>query len=259
MTRLHTKALACAACALVLTPAARGDIIQIDPNQVTTNTLIDFNGFSGTENPGLNIDTILSLPGVRFGERFAGQTLGSTPGPVGDLHDTLTGTPTNPLNLLAGAAGRNLVIFSSISVDPVLDGVGPAGYPNFSGIGEGAISFLFNDDVREFRVSLESANGGTGRLQFFARDGSLLGVQDLGPMGTGGGVSDHEFGFRSTGTFIAGVSFTNLDPGGLGFDNLGFVRVVPEPATVALCGVAAFAVVVRRWRAARRVAEDGDE
>src|SRR5437773_7603836 len=175
MIRSHSRRYAPAAflsflgliVGLAAPPRAAADIIQVDPATVVTTTLIDFNGISGTENPGLNVNTILVQPGVRFGERFAGQTLGSVPESGGGPHDTLSGIPTGPLNLLAGATNQNLDVFSSIIVDPILDGIGPNGYPNFSGIGEGAISFLFDADVQEFRVSLEGANGGTASLQFF--------------------------------------------------------------------------------------------
>lgn len=241
--------------AILLCPSlCAAAVIQVDSPSVTWDTFVDFSGIPGSGNPGLNIDSILTLDGVSFAERFQGQTLGVAVNGVGDEQDTLSGTPASPLTLVPGAPNQNLNVFESSIVDPRLNGNGPLGFPDFSGIGEGAISLLFDHDVAEFIVDAEGFNGGVIKYQFYARNGALLDMLDLGPFGsTSGSPVNQTFAFRSTGALIAGVSVTNLDNGGVGMDNLRFQsEAVPEPSTFAMIGL--FGMAAYGWRRRRKAA-----
>jgi hypothetical protein len=223
-------------CTLLLTlvtttaPVMAGVITAVDPGTVVTDKLINFSGISGISpvDTTLNIDTILDMDGASFAEHFQGQTLGT--GTISN-HDSLSGVPDNPLTLVPGASNQNLVLVGDIT-DAVLAGNGPDAHPNNTGIGEGAVSFLFDSDVSDFVIDGVGFYGGEITFLFFGRDGS-----DLGMIGSTPGGVNATFAFRSSGTSIAGVSVFNLDEGGIGLDNLAFsfdTTPIPEPSSCCL-------------------------
>ena len=237
--------LACTlALALLLGGAegARADPINgVAPGSLSTTDVINFNAVALG-----NHDEIIVLAGASFGERFAGQALGVN----GDF-DVLTGTPTGPLTLLAGAPGRNLDISAfGAPGNRVISGLGPVGFPSFNAIGEGALAVLFDADQSELGIDILATEGGTATFNFFRRDGSLIDrlLFDFS------GLLDGPRAFRREGGVadIAGFSVHNNDPFGLAYDNLRFSQgVVPEPASLILFGAGALGVIAcgyrRRW------------
>ena len=98
----------CAVLACTLSAAAasmsHAAITQVDYSAVVANTTENFSGFaSGGSGPR---DTIVQGNGLSFGERFAGQQLGTQtiefPGFYTGPYDVLSGSPTSALTLEAG-------------------------------------------------------------------------------------------------------------------------------------------------------------
>jgi hypothetical protein len=77
------------------------------------------------------------------------------------------------LSLQPGDPGQNIVGLLS-PAGAVLSGVGPAGYPVFDAIGEGAMSILFSTDQSEFGFRLTGGHGGNAYVSFFRDDGSVV-------------------------------------------------------------------------------------
>lgn len=202
---------------------------------LTSTGLIDFEDLVAAPFPGTAIEGVLDLDGASFAERFDGQTTG-----VAGNFDTLTGSPTNPLTLVAGATGQNLVAANAGGIG--IAGLGPLGFPDLDANGEGALSILFDDDTSEFGLEIRGVDAGTGdlNLDFYRRDGTLIESVSFAL------VADGFFGFvRELGIIdIAGVAITNDDVGGVGVDNIVF-QPVPEPST-ALSVVLGLAILARR-------------
>jgi hypothetical protein len=90
---------------------------------------------------------------------------------------------------------------------------------------------LFGEDqqVFGFEVFAEGGEGTELGVQFFSRTGAALGAFTLPPSA---GITF--LGFRVVdGDWIAGVSLTNTDPGGVGYDSVTF-STIPEPSTASL-------------------------
>ncbi len=236
---MRVQVLAIAVAAGVATQAgATGFISEVDPGTLTTNTLEDFESLIGGGAPGTNYDSVISLSGISFGERFDGQGITDTGG-----FDSVPGLPTGPLTLVAGAAGQNLHVITAGGSN-VLDGLGAAGFPNLGAIGEGAIAILFDSDQFEFGLTLAGVGPGASVVEFdfYARDGSLIESTSLFPISSGA------IAFRRAGDVedIAGVVMTNLDPSGLAIDNVRFNVVIPTPGSLTLLAIAVLAARRRR-------------
>jgi hypothetical protein len=228
MDTQHRQLAAGLALAFAVSFAQAAPINQVAYASLTGTQLITFDDVAGGAAPGTNYDGILVSGGASFGERFLGQT--NTP--AGDF-DVLSGSPSGPLSLVAGEAGRNLNVLVNLD-SHVLAGLGPLGWPNFDAIGEGAFAVLFTTDQSEFGFQLVGGDGGTATVDFFRRDGSLIEQIVLR------NLTDSFYGFSREGGLadIAGISIFNDDLGGIGFDNLKHDvptgQAVPEPSTVAL-------------------------
>ena len=236
---MRVQALAIAVAAGIATQTGAGTFMSlVDPVTLSTNTVEDFESLVGGGAPGTNYDSIISLSGISFGERFDGQGITDTGG-----FDVVTGLPTGTLSLVAGAAGQNLHVITAGGSN-VLDGLGPAGFPNSSAIGEGAIAILFDADQFEFGLSLAGVGPGSSQvdLAFYNRDGLLIETMSLSPTSSGA------IAFRRDGNIeeIAGVLITNLDPSGLAIDNVRFNVVIPTPGSLTLLAVAFLAARRRR-------------
>lgn len=207
-------------------------------SSLTVGGLEDFETLAAGPLPGTNYDAIVDLDGTAYAERFAGQTLGTS----GDF-DTLSGTPTGSLSLVAGAANQNLVAADLGGVG--ITGLGPLGYPLDGANGEGAFSILLDVDSAEFGIEIRGGNGGSATLRFFRRDGTLIDTVTLP------GLTDGLYGFAREAAVadIAGISITNDDPNGVGYDNVRFHQTqVPEPARGTLAALALAAVWARAGR-----------
>jgi hypothetical protein len=239
--------VACSAAACFATSAAAAPVNLVDYASLTGSELITFEDLPQLPSPGTNYDGIFVSGGVGFAERFVGQALATAGG-----FDQLSGSPTGPLSLQVGAAGQNTNVFAGTyggQYGNVLDGLGPAGFPSFDAIGEGAFALLFSTDQSQFGFQLVGGNGGSAFIDFFARDGSKIDSITLN------NLADAFYGFsRDQGTQdIAGISIWNNDAAGIGIDDIRHdvrsnINPVPEPTTMLLfgSGMAGLAAVGRR-------------
>lgn len=205
---------------------------------------------------GCVADGIQRFGAATVGERFAGQQLGQN-----GNWDTLSGTPQGPLTLMAGTAGKNLLLIpvgGSVGLGGMGNAGADAGGPLPEAAGEGAVSILFDGDQSQFGVQVHSGStAGRLFLAFFRFDGSLIDSLTLtGLRGAGGSPLGLAFARDGGVKDIAGVSIWNEDNGGLFLD--GFLHDVtdarqpnsdvPEPSAALLAGLALAVVGVRRAR-----------
>lgn len=193
---------------------SNADVIQVDYNTLSGSAFSDFEDLGLSTNESVNFDSIFESQNTSFGEYFTGQTVGTN----GDF-DTLSGLPSGTLQLNAGAPNQNINAIEGAGGIPnntAISGLGPTGFPNSSSIGEGAISILFDFDQSEFGFEIIGANSGTAHIQFFTRNGSLF--DDI-MLDLGAGTSSWGFLTDDNSQAIAGVSITNIDAGGIGYDN----------------------------------------
>lgn len=239
------KLLAMSILSLACASAMAAPVNQVAYGSLTGTQIVDFDDVAGGPFPGVNYDSVFVSHGVGLGERFVGQTVSF----VGD-NDKLSGAPTGPLTLTAGAPGRNLEVFL-YTTSNVLTGLGHLGFPDPSATGEGAFALTFSSDQSEFGFQLVGGNAGNAFIDFFRADGSLIDSVTVS------GLADSFYGFAREGGVkdIRGISIWNDDAGGIGFDNLkhdvkSVVGNVPEPSTYALmfAGLAAVGAIARRRR-----------
>lgn len=134
-------------------------------------------------------------------EIFVGQSVS-----IVGQHDVVTGVPTNPLTLEPST--------DEIEIYPYQSGqVVTAG--NTVYFSHGAISILFDVNYTEFGMDVVGVDGNSElTLQFFDRTGASVGTA-VAPM-----TSDASFTFTSDSSAFAGVTITQNDGAGIGYDAL---------------------------------------
>ena len=221
MTRFRCTAAALACMALSSGVPARAAADEIEVLRPTT-VFCETNRITFDEPPHGIYDDIIRFDGISFGERFAGQTLSY------DFDfDVLSGSPANPLALLAGAPGENLQVGLR-----ALIGVGASEFPA-AAVGEGSVAALLDEDHAEVGFAAFGTNMGTATVDFFRRDGSLIQtvvVTDLDSLFLG-------YGFRRVGGIadIAGFSIQNADEGGVSYDNFCYTGGVGASTDPTCC------------------------
>ena len=218
-----------AALSAAFVSAQAAPVNSVSYGSLTGTEIVDFDDLPSASASGTNYDSTFISRGVGFGERFSGQSLGSS----GNF-DTLGSSASGALAVVAGTPNHNLDILFYAGSN-VLTGLGPLGYPNFDAVGEGSFAALFSTDQSQFGFQLVGGNGGNAFISFFHRDGSLIDTLTVGSL------ADAFYGFSRDGGLkdIAGISIYNEDAGGIGFDNLKHdvesnVPGIPEPETYAL-------------------------
>jgi len=186
-----------------------GAIVAVDPGTVPCSQITTFSDLAGGDTPGTNYEGPVFSQGMTFGERFLGQTLGA----IGDF-DAVSGSPSDPLTLQAGALGQNLDVLSYST--NVLTGLGPLGFPDIDAIGEGSIAMAFPLPQERVSFQLVGGNGGSATLTFYGADGSLLDTIVIT------GLAEASYGFETADATnaISGILIQTTDPSGIGVDNI---------------------------------------
>ncbi|MDA5093970.1 hypothetical protein O2N63_07700 [Aliiroseovarius sp. KMU-50] len=180
---------------------------------------IDFETLQVLPEPGASFDKILLAPGVRMGERLTGQRVHAVNG-----HDTLTGSPRVPIDVVTGEDRETVAIayhagFGSNAAFPL----GPDGFDARSGRGEGSLALVFEQAITRFALKLHADYDdplgsrpapGPVTLGFFDNTGAQIGGVTVIPHH---GVN--EYGFRLSLPATA-LTITNRDPGGIAIDDI---------------------------------------
>jgi hypothetical protein len=227
--------------ALSLAPPALGERFSI--KEITYAEIEDFVPGVLEFETGAPVDgQLFSFPGLRIGERFAGQTLTKKQDDMLVWHDVLDqATPEAPLRPLPGAPGQGLAIrFDGNCGSGALHGLGPRAGTN---LGTGTLALHFDPPVCyvAFRTAIDGMSRfgnvnntilrgraeGSLSLLFYDRDGRRLAnfmrsYNPEGPIAIGymqAGQADPQ---------IAGVLLQNLDLGGIAIDDLRFDPECPQ-------------------------------
>jgi hypothetical protein len=172
--------------------------------------------------------SILDGNGVKMAEAFLGQSVSGG----GSTHETVSGSPTNPLTLAVPGTDNGvgvILFFSTVSF-------GLTGSTDFADLGKGLVSILFDMDQTTFGLTIGGAQpegGGTATFDFYARDGVLIDtvVLEFPPVSFPGLL---DYTFTSSGPAFAGITIANTDVEGVNYDD--FRHAVPEPSTLLLVG-----------------------
>ncbi len=211
------------------TPALANDLVWKDYQTVKTES----NKWEHFElaRPRPKRNRTISLPyvyrgdGISFGERFLGQSITSVrlSNPNG-VFDIVTGQPSSPLQIVSGKTGQNIAISrEECRGSAAISGMS-AGTEEDDNNGEGALSVQFVSGQQAFgfavkpRSNCEQSEIRPGLLviKAYADDGKVVGSLRVpvtqNPQYLAIGTKDNS-------PSIFGVSLTNSDPGGVGFDD----------------------------------------
>jgi hypothetical protein len=200
-TALPLKAQDCAA-----------PVCLVARDSLSLSHIITFDDVASSLGLGRPIDTLLTRPGARFGERFAGQTLLAE-----GNYDRISGTALAPLTAVPGLPGATLGAMR-LPGTTVLYGHGPRGFPMIEAVGEGAIAIEFDNEQSALAFDLRGGEAGSAWVIFLRRDGSEISRIRLAPL------SEASYGFLRNAHLpdIAGLLILNDDPQGVAIDNLAF-------------------------------------
>lgn len=163
---LSVKELGDASGGRLATELANEGVTTITIPPAVASVAIDTVCFDSSEDfadvPLGDVNGVLVQEGVRFAERFAGQTLKTTNG-----IDSLTGAPTNPLFLVAGANGESLQ--HSIVLERHELGGKSAGSEL-----QGTTAVLFDGDQSELSLELNYLRLNEILIDFYDRSGRKL-------------------------------------------------------------------------------------
>lgn len=217
------KRAATLALCLWAPPALADPVIQAPYDQVaqTASGLIDFERFAVLPEPGQSIPDTIHAPGITLGSTLVGQTLGAT-----DTFATLIGAPSSPPRVDPNPPKPPMAIafhagFGSNAAFPL----GPNGFAQRSGRGEGTLAIQFDAPIHAFALRLHldysdplgsrPAPGPVG-LHFYGVDAALHHFETLTPAH---GVQG--FGFLSTAPITA-ITISHRDPGGIAIDDIRY-------------------------------------
>lgn len=196
---------------------------------------ITFEALPHRAEPGWRFDAPIRDGRAWLGERFKGQSLATIRDRHGTRFDGVTGLPSAPLGLLAGAPGQNLSVAYHRGLDSnALFALGPDGFDAISGRGEGAVAMLFDDEQYAFGLVIhtaypdplgrDTAPRGVVELRFYDRSARLLGTYLHHPAR---GRSTLGLIRADRRRDIAGVLILNTDPGGIAIDDILYARPIP--------------------------------
>jgi hypothetical protein len=204
-------------------PAAADPITQAPYELVaeTTSGLIDFESFSVIPEPGQAISGAIHASGATLGAALAGQSVGAQ-----DVFAVLGGGPSAPPRVAQPPTRPPLAVafhagFGSNAAFPL----GPDGFTQRSGRGEGSLAISFGAPIQSFalRLHLDYADPLGSRpapgpvwLHFYGPDASLIHAVTLSPAH---GVQS--FGFLCT-VPVAAITLTHNDPGGIAIDDIRY-------------------------------------
>ncbi|PHO02273.1 hypothetical protein CSC82_17115 [Rhodobacteraceae bacterium 4F10] len=190
-------------------------VCAVAPEDLQLARVVTFDNIPSSFGIGRKIDGILEQDGVRFGERFVGQSFSNEAG-----FDRVTGAARAPLTLLPGAPNETLGILRLMRTS-VLQGHGPTQYPRADAVGEGAIAVAFDTDQSAIALDIRGGEMGHATLSFLRRDGSTIDTHRIGPLGE----ASYAFQRNPDTQDIAGLVLTNDDPEGIALDNLRFDQI----------------------------------
>ncbi|WP_133487834.1 hypothetical protein [Aliiroseovarius marinus] len=217
------KPAAFIAFGLMATPAMADPITPVPYDIAAQNTsgLIDFESFPVLPEPGQAIAGAIHAPGATLGASLVGQSIGAS-----GTFTVLGGVPAHPARVAQPPTSPPLAIafhagFGSNAAFPL----GPDGFAQRSGRGEGSVAISFSAPIRSFalRLHLDYADPLGSRsapgpvwLSFYDADAARIHTEALAPAH---GVQS--FGFLSTAPITA-ITLTHQDPGGIAIDDIRY-------------------------------------
>lgn len=194
------------------------DSLRSQPHRIET-----FDGLPRTPEPGIIFDHHWRAPGLSIAEHLLGQILTEKATDDGRF-DELTGSPDTPPRAVPGQSGHNFTIsdhagFGSNALFPL----GPLGFADAGGRGEGSIALTFDELQFAFGFRLhaeypdplgERPMPRTADIAFYDADARLI-TDVILPLQHG----VMSFAWRSS-VGIAAVTIENVDPGGITLDDV---------------------------------------
>lgn len=207
----------------------------------------------------------ITIEGATLSGIFVGQTVSYNFKPIGSWtypplvfqknmwFEEVAGTPEFPLELYGQGVNQNI---GGQDILPSYPGLLYGEVPQIPGIGTGAFSILFDNNVFQFGLDIVGANinlanprlrdPGTVIMRFFRQDGTVLDILSFEAFNGSAWfyASEAEGPFR-------GVTITSDDYGGLAYN--AFRMPAPGPLALIFLGLCVMAPVLRRPEWCRRL------